>query len=198
MPTRSRTAMRTGTAPVEESSEPEEPQQSASRLKFDEALSWRAGKPIALADLLRRLQALSIELRDLEQEEDDRDSFARVAKELAASNLLSHKDKGVRAWTACCLVDILRLCAPDAPFTAQQLKVGARHGRINRSSVSQDLGHFQALHYVHHSGTVRPLPCIQQSARLCRSIPCSSQEYSPADRPSIIGRIDLTLIRVMF
>ena len=127
MPSRSRTTTRTATAPVEESSEAEEPQESASRLKFDEALSWRAGKPIALADLLRRLEALSIELRDLEQEEDDRDAFTRVAKELAASNLLSHKDKGVRAWTACCLVDILRLCAPDAPFTAQQLKVSVQH-----------------------------------------------------------------------
>jgi len=46
-----------------------------------------------------------------------------VAKELAAQNLLNHKDNGVRAWTACCLVDILKLCAPDAPYTSSQVKV---------------------------------------------------------------------------
>ena len=92
-------------------------------LQFNEPLSWRAGKPIAIADLLRRLQALYKEMRGMEQEENERDSFTNVAKELASPNLLAHKDKGVKAWTACCLVEILRLCAPDAPYTGQQLKV---------------------------------------------------------------------------
>ena len=66
----------------------------------------------------------------MEQEEKERDSFLKVAKDLASPNLLAHKDKGVKAWTACCLVDILRLCAPDAPYTAQQLKV-RRHGETS-------------------------------------------------------------------
>ena len=92
-------------------------------LQFKEPLTWRAGKPIAIGDLLRRLQALSKEMRLMDQEENDRKSFTHVAKELASPNLLAHKDKGVRAWTACCLVDILRLCAPDAPYTGPQLKV---------------------------------------------------------------------------
>ena len=92
-------------------------------LQFKEDLSWRAGKSIAIADLLRRLQALHKEMREMEQEENERDSFTKVAKDLASPNLLAHKDKGVKAWTACCLVDILRLCAPDAPYTGQQLKV---------------------------------------------------------------------------
>ncbi|KAI9801108.1 MAG: hypothetical protein M1833_002976 [Piccolia ochrophora] len=116
--------------PEEEQEEPEpepepEPPQSDHALRglqFDEPLSWRAGKPIAVAELLRRLQALSKELREMEQEENDRTSFTKVAKELAAQGLLGHKDRGVRAWTACCLVDILRLCAPDAPYTSNQLK----------------------------------------------------------------------------
>lgn len=94
-----------------------------SGLAFNEPLSWRAGKAIPIADLLRRLQALFKEMRGMEQEENERDSFTKVAKELANSNLLAHKDKGVKAWTACCLVEILRLCAPDAPYTGQQLKV---------------------------------------------------------------------------
>lgn len=107
--------------------EVELPQGNMPGLQFKESLSWRAGKSIAVADLLRRLQALHKEMRDMEQEENERDSFTRVAKDLASPNLLAHKDKGVKAWTACCLVDILRLCAPDAPYTGQQLKV-SRHG----------------------------------------------------------------------
>lgn len=92
-------------------------------LAFNEPLSWRAGKPIPTGDLLRRLDALSNELREMDQEETDKDSLTKVAKELAGQNLLGHKDKGVRAFTACCLVDVLKLCAPDAPFTPTQLKV---------------------------------------------------------------------------
>jgi len=96
-------------------------------LNFNQPLSWRAGKPIPTGELLKRLDALSNELRETDQEETDKDSLTGVAKELAAHNLLNHKDKGVRAFTACCLVDILRICAPDAPFTATQLKVDISH-----------------------------------------------------------------------
>jgi len=92
-------------------------------LKFNEPLSWRAGKAIPIGELHKRLDALSNELQDMDQEETDKNSLTGVAKELAAHNLLSHKDKGVRAFTACCLVDVLKLCAPDAPFTGSQLKV---------------------------------------------------------------------------
>ena len=111
----------------------EVPQGHLPGLQFKEDLSWRAGKSIPIADLLRRLQALHKEMRDMEQEENERDSFTRVAKDLASPNLLAHKDKGVKAWTACCLVDILRLCAPDAPYTGQQLKV-SRHDERNGES----------------------------------------------------------------
>lgn len=114
------------------------PQDNMPGLQFREELSWRAGKSIAIADLLRRLQALHKEMRDMEQDESERDSFTKVAKDLASPNLLAHKDKGVKAWTACCLVDILRLCAPDAPYTGQQLKVsrhGERNGYRGRSSL---------------------------------------------------------------
>lgn len=102
---------------------PGQAQRSLSGLQFNEPLSWRAGKPIAVAELLRRLQKLWSEMKDMEQDEDQRESFLVVAKELASPNLLGHKDKGVKCWTAACLVEILRLCAPDAPYNGQQLKV---------------------------------------------------------------------------
>lgn len=53
----------------------------------------------------------------------NRDSLETPARELVAVGLLQHKDDGVKAYTACCLADMLRLHAPDAPYTANQLKV---------------------------------------------------------------------------
>lgn len=102
----------------------EETQAEDSLLRFNEPLSWRAGKAIPIADLLTRLQKLAKELRNLEPEgEVDPRSVGPVAQDLASTNLLGHKDKGIRAWTACCIVDLLRICVPHAPFRAPQLKV---------------------------------------------------------------------------
>ncbi|KAF2751452.1 hypothetical protein M011DRAFT_114758 [Sporormia fimetaria CBS 119925] len=102
--------------------EEEEEQGTVRKLRFKQSLVGRPGKPIGVGDLLARLKALCEELRSLEQEEADRESLEPVAKDLAQHSLLQHKDVGVRAWTACCLVDMFRLCAPDAPYTAAQLK----------------------------------------------------------------------------
>lgn len=97
---------------------------SLHRLEFNEPITWRVGRAaIPIADLLQRLQNLAQELRKFEQEEVDAGSLTKVSQELAAPQLLAHKDKGVRAWVGCCVVDVLRLCAPDAPFTGNQLKV---------------------------------------------------------------------------
>ena len=101
----------------------EEEQEGVKTLKFKQPLVGKPGKPISVGDLLARLKSLSDELRILEQEEADRESLEPVAKELAHHHLLQHKDAGVRAWIAACLVDMFRLCAPDAPYTANQLKV---------------------------------------------------------------------------
>ena len=106
--------------PEEEDQEMEEELRS---LEFSEQLVPRAGKPIPTGELLRRLEKLSKELVDLEQDTVDKDSLTPVAKQLASPSLLSHKEAGVKAFTASCLVDILKLCAPEAPFTPKQLKV---------------------------------------------------------------------------
>lgn len=92
-------------------------------LQFNEELSWRPAKPIPVGTLLSRLERLSKELAELDQGATDVESLRDVASKLAHRNLLQHKDRGVRAYTACCLVDILRLFVPDAPFTDDQLKV---------------------------------------------------------------------------
>ncbi|KAF2003165.1 sister chromatid cohesion and DNA repair protein [Amniculicola lignicola CBS 123094] len=102
--------------------EEEEEQENVQGLVFNKTLLGKPGRPINVGELLSRLKALCDELRGLEQEEADRESLVPVAKELMHQSLLQHKDAGVRAWTACCIVDMFRLCAPDAPYTATQLK----------------------------------------------------------------------------
>ncbi|TWU76747.1 hypothetical protein ED733_004271 [Metarhizium rileyi] len=92
-------------------------------LEFDEELSWRPAKPIPSATLLDRLERLSKELADFDQGGVQLDSLKDAATSLAHRNLLQHKDRGVKAYTACCLVDILRLFVPDAPFSDDQLKM---------------------------------------------------------------------------
>ncbi|PKS09984.1 hypothetical protein jhhlp_004608 [Lomentospora prolificans] len=93
-----------------------------AKLRFDEPLTWRPGKPIPVSQLLPRLQRLFEELSDMEQDHVDKDSLAEVANSLAQRNLLQHKEPPIKAYVASCLVEILRLCAPDAPFTEDQLK----------------------------------------------------------------------------
>lgn len=93
-------------------------------LDFDEPLSWRPGKAIPVADLLSRLQNLSTQLRSFDEDQEaPSEQFAPLAVDLANPNLLGHKDKGVRALTLSCIVDVLKLCAPEAPFVGDQLKV---------------------------------------------------------------------------
>ena len=92
-------------------------------LQFDRPLNWKAGRQIPVNDLLKRLSSLGNELKSIGQEEFVTETLSTTAKELASTQLIAHKDRGVRAWTAHCLVDVLRLYAPDAPYTTPELKV---------------------------------------------------------------------------
>jgi sister chromatid cohesion protein PDS5 len=107
---------------AEEAGQHEE-REGEQSLKFNEELSWRPAKPIPTGTLIPRLERLSAELSEFDQGAVNLDSIKDVAEKLAHRHLLQHKDKGVKAYTACCLVDILRLYVPDAPFTSDQLKV---------------------------------------------------------------------------
>lgn len=79
---------------------------------------------LTTAELLKRLHSLHKELEKLEQDNTDTDSLGAVRKELISPGLLVHRDKSVKAIVACCLADLLRLYAPDAPYTEAELKVG--------------------------------------------------------------------------
>ncbi|KAJ9664720.1 Sister chromatid cohesion protein pds5 [Neophaeococcomyces mojaviensis] len=109
-------------APRATEAEAEEGPYNVPGLEFNEPLTWRAGKAIPVAELFSRLQALSNELRSKEEEVIDVKDIAKLAQDLVNPNLLGHKDKGIRAWTVCCVVDVLMVCAPNAPYRPQQLK----------------------------------------------------------------------------
>ncbi|GAM87345.1 hypothetical protein ANO11243_053680 [Dothideomycetidae sp. 11243] len=104
----------------QENDEGAEPVQRS--LNFKQQLTGRPGRPVAVAELLKRLKTLHAELTTIEQDDCPRDDITKVARDLVNPSILTHSDKGVRAWTACCLVEVFRTMAPDAPFTPSQLK----------------------------------------------------------------------------
>ncbi|KAG1858786.1 armadillo-type protein [Suillus subalutaceus] len=89
------------------------------RLAFNEKI---VGKGLATDALLKKLKALHTELAELDQELVDVNSLSTVRTQLVNTSILLHKDRGVKAYAACCLADILRLYAPDAPYTHTELR----------------------------------------------------------------------------
>ncbi|TFY68468.1 hypothetical protein EVG20_g3547 [Dentipellis fragilis] len=89
------------------------------RLRFADKL---VGKGLSTDALLKKLKALHVELADLDQDTVDVASLGAVRKELVHTSILLHKDRGVKAYAACCLADLLRLYAPDAPYTQNELR----------------------------------------------------------------------------
>ncbi|KAK5128651.1 hypothetical protein LTR08_003943 [Meristemomyces frigidus] len=64
----------------------DETEENGTVLQFDEALTWKAGKPIAVSELSRRLKALAREVQSME-EDADRESLVPKAQELASAQL---------------------------------------------------------------------------------------------------------------
>jgi sister chromatid cohesion protein PDS5 len=98
---------------------------SQSTLKVSLPLFARGSKPTTNAELIKRLTSLANQLSDTAQENAAIKGQLEkgIAAQLVDRALLQHKDKGVRSYVAMCIVEVLRICAPDAPFSASQLKV---------------------------------------------------------------------------
>lgn len=92
---------------------------SPKKLKFHEKLTT---KNLTTDGLQKRLKTLHVELAAMDQEAADTNSLSTVRKDLMNTSILLHKDRGVKAYAACCLADLLRLYAPDAPYTQEQLR----------------------------------------------------------------------------
>ncbi|SNX85250.1 related to PDS5 - precocious dissociation of sister chromatids [Melanopsichium pennsylvanicum] len=72
--------------------------------------------------LLKRVRQVRTELSEMDQDAVDVNSLKDICKELVTPALMLHKDKAVKANVACCLADMLRLFAPNAPFTPAELR----------------------------------------------------------------------------
>ncbi|KAK6464717.1 precocious dissociation of sister chromatids [Scheffersomyces coipomensis] len=93
---------------------------SKTDLQFNKPIISTAKDPIATKELLNRLQVLSDELSGIDQDKDV-SSFQQLSADLTNKKLLYHTNVGVQAFTCCAIADILRINAPNAPFTAAQL-----------------------------------------------------------------------------
>ncbi|KAF6741544.1 hypothetical protein DFP72DRAFT_768991, partial [Ephemerocybe angulata] len=89
------------------------------QLDFREKL---VGKVLTTDALLKKLKELHQQLPALDQEHFHVQSLATAKKGLVRCSILLHKDRGIKAFTACCLADLLRLYAPDAPYTQPELR----------------------------------------------------------------------------
>ena len=68
------------------------------------------------------LQLLARAFQDMGQDENN--EYKQLALYLAGEFFLDHNNKDVRLLVACCMADIFRIFAPEAPFTEPgQLKV---------------------------------------------------------------------------
>ncbi|CAI4048176.1 sister chromatid cohesion factor PDS5 SKDI_13G2080 [Saccharomyces kudriavzevii IFO 1802] len=94
---------------------------AVTKLKFNLPIISTSEQLISTNELLDRLKALHEELAALGQDNTDLTGLDEYRDSLVNRKLLRHKDVGIRAFTACCLSDILRLYAPDAPYTDSQL-----------------------------------------------------------------------------
>ena len=87
------------------------------KLKFAGSLKGSA------SELSKQLKQLHEELAQHDQDLIEVTSLDKVAKHCMSPTLLLHKDPGVKAYLAACLADLLRLYAPEAPYTQAELKV---------------------------------------------------------------------------
>ena len=61
----------------------------------------------------------------MDQEAVDMRSLATISKDLIHQLIFLHRDKVVKGYAACCMADLLRLYAPDTPYTVLELKVSS-------------------------------------------------------------------------
>ncbi|XP_074650507.1 sister chromatid cohesion protein PDS5 homolog A-like [Tubulanus polymorphus] len=73
------------------------------------------------SEMLRRLKAIALKFREMGQE--DNSQYRSLALYLASEPFMDHTNKDIRLLTACCLADVFRIFAPDAPYMDDAEKV---------------------------------------------------------------------------
>ncbi|KAI5953642.1 PDS5 [Candida jiufengensis] len=103
--------------------------QSSSTVRNDPNNTLNFNKPIISSikssisnkELLKRLTLLHEELSVMEDENLDISSLNQVRKDLINNKLLNNSSIGVQAFVCCSIADILRLYAPNAPYSEEEL-----------------------------------------------------------------------------
>ncbi|RLV93031.1 Sister chromatid cohesion protein PDS5 [Spathaspora sp. JA1] len=90
-----------------------------SKFKFTKSLVPTVKDPISTKELLHRVQTLSEQLSILES--IDTADISRIQVDLVNKKLLQHTSVGVQIYVCCCLADVLRLNAPKAPYSTNQI-----------------------------------------------------------------------------
>ena len=88
----------------------------SQKLKFNEEIISTAAEPISSKDLLLRLSTLQEELSNMDQSSIDLSSLESIKDDLINKKLLKNTNLGIQILVSCCLSDILRLFAPNAPY----------------------------------------------------------------------------------
>ncbi|GIY69564.1 sister chromatid cohesion protein PDS5 homolog B-A [Caerostris extrusa] len=70
-------------------------------------------------DLVRRLKECAQSFQNMSQEEDN-SAYIPLAMHLVSDFFLEHQSKDVRLLIACCIADVFRVFAPDAPYKDPQ------------------------------------------------------------------------------
>uniref|UniRef100_A0A452IXL6 Uncharacterized protein n=1 Tax=Gopherus agassizii TaxID=38772 RepID=A0A452IXL6_9SAUR len=74
---------------------------------------------ISKEEMVRRLKMVVKTFMDMDQDsEEEKELYLNLALHLASDFFLKHPDKDVRLLVACCLADIFRIYAPEAPYTS--------------------------------------------------------------------------------
>jgi sister-chromatid-cohesion protein PDS5 len=139
------------------------------KLKFHEKLLGRTTTSTDV--LLKKLKTLHTELAELEQDRLDVDTLGSVRQELIHQSILLHKDKGVKAYAACCIADVLRLYAPDAPYTSREL-TDVFHFFLRQ--LVQNLKTSDTPYYNQYFLLLECLSTVQSTALIC-SLPKSDE-----------------------
>ncbi|VAH66439.1 unnamed protein product [Triticum turgidum subsp. durum] len=83
----------------------------------------RLGQPRLGKDaLIKLLKQAESALSELSQSSSLQDALRPLSKSLVQNTLLSHKDKDVRLLVAVCFIEVMRILAPDPPFTDEIFK----------------------------------------------------------------------------
>ncbi|WFD33122.1 Sister chromatid cohesion protein pds5 [Malassezia sp. CBS 17886] len=98
---------------------PPQARPSERQLRFRGRLSSSGATPEVLQ---KRLKELRKELADTEQGAIDTALLDGYCRELVKPALMRHRDPGIRARIACIMADMLRLYAPNAPFSTHEIE----------------------------------------------------------------------------